>query len=128
MRLGQGEPSVYGRETARPVEGGYKKKGRQVAGKDYTHSDLCQASTPPCLALLSLLDVLPGMLVPTAASMLRRLSLQWSCAAGCMLALSTRAVFLACCMTHTPSEKQGLLHVEHSRQKCRACYMSSTAV
>ncbi|KAK9840665.1 hypothetical protein WJX81_008358 [Elliptochloris bilobata] len=40
--LNEGEPSVYGRETARPVDGGYKKKGRQVAGKDYTHSDLCQ--------------------------------------------------------------------------------------
>ena len=41
--LSQGEPSVYGRETARPAEGGYKKRGRQVAGKDYMHSDLCQA-------------------------------------------------------------------------------------
>ena len=89
---------MYGRETARPVEGGYKKKGRQVAGKDYTHSDLCQASTPPSLALLSLHDVLPGMLVPAAASTLRRLALQWYCAASCMPALSTRAVFLACCI------------------------------
>lgn len=43
LGLSQGEPSVYGRETARPAEGGYKKRGRQVAGKDYTHSDLCQA-------------------------------------------------------------------------------------
>jgi hypothetical protein len=43
----QGEPSVYGRETARPVDGGYKKKGRQVAGKDYVHSDLCQARPAP---------------------------------------------------------------------------------
>jgi len=46
----QGEPSVYGRETARPVDGGYKKKGRQVAGKDYVHSDLCQARPVPARA------------------------------------------------------------------------------
>ena len=56
--LSQGEPSVYGRETARPAEGGYKKRGRQVAGKDYTHSDLCQARIA-CLDVLVKFLALP---------------------------------------------------------------------
>ena len=57
--LSQGEPSVYGREAARPAEGGYKKRGRQVAGKDYTHSDLCQARYSPVICcLMSCLIVL----------------------------------------------------------------------
>ena len=70
--LSQGEPSVYGRETARPAEGGYKKRGRQVAGKDYTHSDLCQArilpfsSSPPgqCALKLCSESILPLLSFP----------------------------------------------------------------